>query len=207
MAMSQLDSFIWKFKQLLHSGMNAQLELKSEAGKAIVKLTAEIENIPKQSRNGPAQQRRRERRAAARAAVAAEQAAAGQQPEHSEAEEEGRRSRDDVEEPDLGAVKASEPKDEIVNEKLSDEKSEQIAHSVSIIPVRRVNAEDATIEKVVRQKLVAKGVNVLELYIQRSVNGIFNRCDARVEPVKGKQIDETNFEFENCRVIPLFGGS
>ena len=145
------------------------------------------------------------RRAAARAAAAAEQVVADQQPEHSE-EEEGRNSTDDVEEPDLGAPQASKPKDEIIDEKILDEKSEQIASSVSIIPVRRVNAEDATIEKVVRQKLLVKGVKVLELFIQRSANGIFSRCDACVEPVKGKKIDETDFEFENCRVIPLFGG-
>ena len=205
MAMSQLDSFIWKFKQLLHSGMNAKLEIKSEAGKAIVNLTAEVETMPRQSRNGPAWQRRRERRAAARAAAAAEQVVADQQPEHSE-EEEGRNFTEDVEEPDLGTAQASEPKDEIIDENISDEKSEQIASSVSIIPVRRVNAEDATIEKVVRQKLLVKGVKVLELFIQRSANGIFSRCDACVEPVKGKKIDETDFEFENCRVIPLFGG-
>ena len=206
MAMSQLDSFIWKFKQLLHSGMNAKLEIKSEAGKAIVNLTAEVETMPRQSRNGPARQRRRKRRAAARAAAAAEQVVADQHSEHSEEEEEGRNSTDDVEEPDLGAGQASEPKDEIIDENISDEKSEQIASSVSIIPVRRVNAEDATIEKVVRQKLLVKGVKVLELFIQRSANGIFSRCDACVEPVKGKKIDETDFEFENCRVIPLFGG-
>ena len=53
--------------------MNAQLEIKSEAGKAIVKRTPEIETFPKQSRNGPARQQRRERRKAAKAAAAAEE--------------------------------------------------------------------------------------------------------------------------------------
>ena len=189
----------------------------SYAGKVIIKHTAEVEALPKynvKTRNGPAQQRRRERRAAARAAVAADEAvavdageAANQQQEQVNPDaEEPRNSADDVEET-LEAVNASEPKDEIVNEKISDEKSDQISHTVSIIPVRRVNANDETIEKVVKQKLAAKDVNVLELYIERSENGTFSRCDARVEPVKGKQIDETNFEFENCRVIPMFGGS
>ena len=113
MAMSQLDSFIRKFKQLLHSEMNAQLEIKSEAIKTIVKLTAEIETFPEQSRNGPARQRRRERRAAARAPAAAEEVAAGKQQEHSEPEEGGGNSADDVEEPNLEAVQATdESKDE-----------------------------------------------------------------------------------------------
>ena len=116
MAMSHLDSFIWKFKQLLHSGMNAKLEIKSEAGKATVNLTAEVEPMPRQSRNGPARQRRRVQRAAERAAAAAEQVVADQQPEQSE--EEVGNSTDDVEGPDLGA---SEPKDEIIDEKVTDE--------------------------------------------------------------------------------------
>ena len=64
-------------------------------------------------------------------------------------------------------------KDEIVNESISDEKSEQLAYSVSVIPVQRVNASDSTIEKVVKEKLALKGFKVLELYIQRSMNGIF----------------------------------
>ena len=64
------DSFFCKFKNLLHSGKNAQLEIKSEAGKAFVKLTAEVEATSPPGvrfRNGPARQRRREKRAADRA--------------------------------------------------------------------------------------------------------------------------------------------
>ena len=108
--------------------MNAQLEIKSEAGKAIVKLTAEIETFPKQFRNGPARQRRRERHASARAATAAEEEVAGKQQEHSEPEERGRNSAYNVEEPNLEAVQdTDEPKDKIINEKISDEKSEQLS--------------------------------------------------------------------------------
>ena len=40
-----------------------------------------------------------------------------------------------VEATDLEAVKAIEPRDEILNEKMSDEKSEQLAYSVSVLPV------------------------------------------------------------------------
>ena len=58
-----------------------------------------------------------------------------------------------------------------------------------------------------KEKLAVNVVKVLELYIERSMNGVFSRCDARIEPMQGKQIDAKNFEFENCRVIPMFGGS
>ena len=84
MAMSEVDSFFFKFKQLLHSGRKAHLEIKSEAGKAVVHLTAEVDvneddHHRAQPRNRPARQRRREKRAALRdaAATAAEQSGAG----------------------------------------------------------------------------------------------------------------------------------
>ena len=58
-----------------------------------------------------------------------------------------------------------------------------------------------------KERLAAICVKVLELYIERSMNGILSRCDAHIEPMQGKQIDAKEFEFENCRVIPMFGGS
>ena len=73
MAMPEIDSFIGKFKNLLHLGVNAHLEIKSKAGKAFIKLTAEVDVCPQhpaQSRHGPSRQRRRERRSAEREAAA-----------------------------------------------------------------------------------------------------------------------------------------
>ena len=46
MAMSELDSFIVKFKHLLFSGSNASLTLKSKAGKAEVTLSTELGDVP-----------------------------------------------------------------------------------------------------------------------------------------------------------------
>ena len=73
--MSKIDSFISEFKKLLHSGKDAQLEIKPAAGKAVVTLTAEVDGIPPplvRSRNGPARQHRRERQAADRESAAEE---------------------------------------------------------------------------------------------------------------------------------------
>ena len=59
--------------------MNANLEIKLKAGKALVTLTAEVDVHPHhhvQSRNGPSRQQRRERRASERQAVADAAAAA-----------------------------------------------------------------------------------------------------------------------------------
>ena len=168
----------------------------------MIKLTAEVNiplsNHPPRYRHGPAQQRRRERRAAARAAAVAEEAtAAGNNNLVSEEEAEVNNEnvenfKDAVEATDLEAAQASEPKDEIVNEKISDEKSE-FSSTLSIIPVRSVAADDKKIKEVVKDKLALKGVKVLEIYIQRSTNGTFSRCDARIEAVEGKLIEETDF--------------
>ena len=71
-AMSKIDSSFIKFKQLVYSGKNAHLDVKSEAGKAIVHLTVEVDvqhQHRAQPRNGPARQRRCERRAVAREAA------------------------------------------------------------------------------------------------------------------------------------------
>ena len=53
----------------------AHLDIRSEAGKAIVSLTAEVDVHPHrvQSRNGPSRQRRSEKRATAREAAVAEE--------------------------------------------------------------------------------------------------------------------------------------
>ena len=72
--------------------------------------------------------------------------------------------------------------------------------------MRRIEANDKKIEEVVKDKLALKSVKVLEVFIQRSENGTFSRCDARIEAVQVKLIEETDFQFKNCRVIPLFGG-
>ena len=76
MARAEIDSFILKFKNLLLSGRNATLLIKSNAGKAEVNLSVELGEIPpppdqqhfQRSRNGPSRQRRRLRRAAERTA-------------------------------------------------------------------------------------------------------------------------------------------
>ena len=70
----EIESFFLKFKSLLSSGKNATLNMKSESGKVLVSLTAEVNtseifHLQRPARNGPARQRRRDRRAADREAA------------------------------------------------------------------------------------------------------------------------------------------
>ena len=70
----ELDTFYFKFKNLILAEKNATLTLNSEAGRTRVTLSVDLghlhsEAVPQQphhGRNGPARKRRRERRAAAR---------------------------------------------------------------------------------------------------------------------------------------------
>ena len=71
----EIESFILKFKSLLSSGKDANLNLKSEAGKVLVSLTIEVNtsklfDLPRPARNKPARQRQRDRHAASREAAA-----------------------------------------------------------------------------------------------------------------------------------------
>ena len=58
---------------------------------------------------------------------------------------------------------------------------------------------------VITEKLAGKGLKTLQVYIQRSMNGVFIRCDVRIQPILGKFIEETDFQFQNCKVIPIYG--
>ena len=73
MAMSEIDSFVLKFKNLLHSEKDSTLTIKSEAGRAVLHLSVELGHVlsnplqhQRHPKNSPSRQRRRERRAAAR---------------------------------------------------------------------------------------------------------------------------------------------
>jgi hypothetical protein len=233
MAMSEIDSFIYEFRYLLYSGKNARLEVKSESGKATVNLTVEVE-IPTKLRyqawNGSARQRRRDRRATARAAAAGEVAAAdaaavGAVTEDAavknvvvETEEAGEarfveevtdvganQFEDAVEAKELEAARSFEPEDEIVKEVNSEDNIEEKCESVSVIPIRKVSADDDTIEKVIKDKFAEKGFTIFEFSIHRSAVGTFIHFDARIGPTSGKLLEKTDFGFSNCRVIPMFG--
>ena len=77
MAQSELDNFFTKFKNLLHSGSDATLTVKSEAGKASVTLHLNPSHVvhphddhPHRRREGQTRQRHHLRRAASREAAA-----------------------------------------------------------------------------------------------------------------------------------------
>ena len=86
MVVTELDSFVLKFKNLCLARNNANLTMKTIAGKVTVCLQVELDGLPLhtqlplKTRNGPSQQNPREKRAIARKVVA-EKAAAEVTPE------------------------------------------------------------------------------------------------------------------------------
>ena len=71
MAKSEIDSFFFKYKNLLIAGKSANLTLRAEAGKATITLAVEVEDLEhvhpnNRARDGLSRQRRREKRAKAR---------------------------------------------------------------------------------------------------------------------------------------------
>ena len=105
----------------------------------------------------------------------------------------------------MEATQTIEPEDEITRETMSGIWLEELASSVSVIPVRSVTGSDDAIGNVIIEKLAGKGLKTLQVYVQRSTNGVFVRCDVRIQPIPGKFIEETDFEFQNCRIIPIYG--
>ena len=77
MATSELESFVRKFTLLCRSGITANLQAKTNAGKVWVSLHAELGPVQHSHHrhHGPARERRRARRATARAEQVAAQAA------------------------------------------------------------------------------------------------------------------------------------
>ena len=75
MAYPEIDSFVLKFKNLLLAGIDANLTINSNAGKAVLTLTAEVDVSSHAQPHhhlrhvGAARVRRREKRAEARAAA------------------------------------------------------------------------------------------------------------------------------------------
>ena len=215
MAQSELESVVNKFKALLNAGKNAHLSLKSEAGKAFVSLSVEIEQneasrLYRPARNGPARQRRRERRelARAQATVAAEDAAAGVTLEDTEMEASEAANPTNAEEASAKVAAAFvEPRDEIENEIIHTEEKQvsEICSTISVFPIRHVNPSDDIIKESIRKKLEAKEVKVIDIYIHRSNKGTFMWSDVFIEAFDGKNLEAIDFEFSNCRVLPFYG--
>ena len=103
-----------------------------------------------------------------------------------------------------------EPEDEILNDienqkKKVEPRPGEICGILSVIPVRNINANDDYLRKGIIEKVEAKKVKIEEIFIQRTSQGTFIRCDVMIEPLRGEILKTIDFEFENCSVVPFYG--
>ena len=99
MNVTELDTFVFKFKHLWKSGLDAHLDLECHAGQAWVGIRVRLGHEPgphhhphippqpRRTRDGPSRQRRRARRAAARQEHAEEAIEENEETNENEAEE------------------------------------------------------------------------------------------------------------------------
>ena len=218
MAHSELENFIVKFKGLLRSEKNANLNLKSEDGKLFITLSVEEKlNQHPPVRVGPSRQRRKERRAAARAEALAPAEEAVKDVSENEilnATKETGNTADPVATTEevlaTAATKAVfvQPQDEIENistGKSDPKESVEFCSNISVIPIRHVNPGDDAIKNTITMKMEEQKVKVHDIIIYRSNLGTFERSDVKIEPIAGKLLDNIDFGFSNCRVLPFFG--
>ena len=125
MAVQDLNSFYFKFKNLLFADKDATLTLKAEAGRVQVSLSADLGHVlPAEPphlphlhcRNGPARQRRRVIRAQERAGKEAEDASMNEAPTGKASEK--------------GANQSNGIAEEIVEETVSSENTNSVKESV-----------------------------------------------------------------------------
>ena len=86
-----------------------------------------------------------------------------------------------------------EPIDEIENDTISPGTEGELCQAISIIPVRKLDLSDKDIERILKQKLLAKKIQVLHYGVHRSNTGIFIRCDVAIEPVQRVTFEAINF--------------
>ena len=76
---------------------------------------------------------------------------------------------------------------------------------LSVIPIWHVNPSNQVIEETIMKRLETKKVKVCDIFIRRSNQGTFIWSDVRIEAFNGKELEATDFELANCRVLPFYG--
>ena len=197
MAMSEIDSFIVKFKHLLFSGRNASLTMNSSAGKAEVNLYVQLCDVhvphddrqpdtPHRSRNGPSRQRRRQRRAAA-------------QQESSRTEEVREVLENVVEDaPNENDSTESDPetfKDEFCSDNTFEGSATiELVEKLLVIPEHENDLEDSCIKDKIEKDLDSLGIQVINIdAIDRSSRGNLASCCVCIVPTEKKKIEEASF--------------
>ena len=203
MAKAEIDSFILKFKNLLLSGRNATLVLKSNAGNAEVSLNVDLGQVPplpaqhvhQRSRDGPSRQRRRLRRAQARAEAEAEEAT-----EVSDAEVETAAKAKDSE-IDLVQTEPKTLQDEFCSDRTfedqaliaEDASEEPLVEKILVTADCQADWNDAYVTKLVDEKLKLLKIQMKSIVVNRNVRKSFESCLVTIKPIERRIIESESF--------------
>ena len=202
MAKLEIDSFILKFKNLLLSGRNATLVLKSNAGNADVSLNVDLGQVPPQptqhvhhqSRDGPSRQRRRLRRAQARATEAEEVT------EVSDAQVETAAQAEDSE-TDLVQTEPETLKDEFCSDKTFEKQAliaedaieEALVEKILVTADCQADWNDVYVTKLMDEKLKLLRIQMKSIVVNRNVRKSFESCLVTIEPIERRVIESESF--------------
>ena len=211
MTLSEIDSFYFKFKNLLVAEKDATLTLKSESGRTQVTLSVDLDHLlsPEQhgvhhhARNGLSRQRRRERRAEARRIKAAED----------------NNTIDDANATEEIAVKASEKvcnnesvdnvgeepnasnnvnhefcSNNIYAEKAVDDAT--LVGEILIKPDPENDLKDADVQNLIEYNLKVIGISPVQIEVKRSHLDVIS-CTVKINPIPRKIIEGRTFPFKN----------
>jgi hypothetical protein len=202
MAKAEIDSFILKFKNLLLSGRNATLVLKSNAGNAEVSLNVDLGQVPPQptqhvhhqSRDGPSRQRRRLRRAQARATEAEEVT------EVSDAQVETAAQAKDSE-TDLVQTEPETLKDEFCSDKTFEKQAliaedaieEALVEKILVTADCQADWNDVYVTKFMDEKLKLLRIQMKSIVVNRNVRKSFESCLVTIETNERRVIESKSF--------------
>ena len=216
MAQNELDSFIFKFKNLCQAGWNATLSLKSNCGKVEAHLSVELGEafapVTKQSKNGPSQQRRRERRAAAReAAEAHEQVDVENDVAEGAPNGLNENAENTTENGGVGIEKDTKVDITVQDEVCSDDiYIDDLVHDDTVVeeillqaPCQEICEED-DMNEILDYNLKILGVNMIKCKMNKSESDVITSCLVTIQPTPKKIIKRLSISLRNwkLKIVP-----
>ena len=206
MARKEIDSFILKFKNLLLSGRNATLVLKSNAGKAEVNLSVELGDVLSQPhsqhrqrhgpRNGPSRERRRIRRAEARKAAEVAEHVEEMNVDSTKVEKAAEEATNHENDSKDETASNEHPtlRDEFCSNKSFESESDcEIVEKLLITADCQADWSNRVVTKLVAEKLQSIGIEMTSIEVNRNIRKCFDFCVATIKPMKRQLMDRKTF--------------
>ena len=229
MNLSEIDSFYFKFKNLLIAEKDATLTLKSESGRGQVTLSVDLGHLlsrdgthpPHHARNGPSRSRRRERRGEARLQAAAEAAKSSEEVDKSDANEiteqlkiveqpfEAEEAISESNTEQVLTTVAEEVPDEFCSNqeydehpKVDDANDDTLVEEILATPDCQGGWKDEDVENIIEYNLKILGINMVKITRNRSNRGALTSCLVQIRPISWKKIEKLTLRNWSLKIMP-----